>query len=171
MNRVAAYTHSCTHTQRHTHDHWPLASPVGFGEEDGGVGFADEVLIGSSADSDYVSLPAGHSLQGQGRLHFGPQHAQVGRQHVDEDLQRVRRRGADVLPQEFPFHHLLWVALHSSRFEFAVNKGRWLEIGRVGISLRLQHLLLGITNYSSVSTQVINIAGNPKIKMIRYINV
>lgn len=61
-------------------------SPVGFREQDGRVRLADEILISHLADGDHLLFSAGHGLQGQGRLHFGPQHAQVGRQEVDEDL-------------------------------------------------------------------------------------
>lgn len=63
-----------------------LVSPVGLGEQDGGVGLADEVFVSHFADGDYLFLSAGHGLQGQGGLYFWPQHAQVRRQHVDEDL-------------------------------------------------------------------------------------
>lgn len=63
-----------------------VASPVGLGEQDGRVGLADEVFISHFADSDHLFFSAGHGLQGQGGLYFWPQHAQVRRQHVDEDL-------------------------------------------------------------------------------------
>lgn len=67
------------------------ASPVGLGEQDGGVGLADEVFISNFADGDHLFLSAGHGLQGQGGLYFWPQHAQVRRQHVDEDLRGQER--------------------------------------------------------------------------------
>lgn len=63
-----------------------LDSPVRLREQDGRVGLADEVFISHFADGDHLFFSAGHGLQGQGGLHFGPQHAQVRRQHVDEDL-------------------------------------------------------------------------------------
>lgn len=65
-----------------------LVSPVGFGwkTQDGRVGLADEVLIGHFADHGRPFFPARQGLQGQGGLYFGPQHAQVRGQHVDEDL-------------------------------------------------------------------------------------
>lgn len=63
-----------------------VASPVGLGEQAGRVGLADEVFISHFADSDHLFFSAGHGLQGQGGLYFWPQHAQVRRQHVDEDL-------------------------------------------------------------------------------------
>lgn len=64
----------------------PLASPVRFGEEDGGIRLSDEVFIGGFADGEEVFLPTGQRLEGQGGLHLRAQHAQVRRQHVDEDL-------------------------------------------------------------------------------------
>jgi len=59
---------------------------VGLGEQDGGVGLADEVLIRHLADGDHLLLSTGHDLQGEGGLYLWPQHAQVRRQQVDEDL-------------------------------------------------------------------------------------
>lgn len=60
-------------------------SPVGLREQDGGVGLTDEVLI-RLADGEHLFLSTGHELQGQGSLNFWPQHVQVRRQQVDEDL-------------------------------------------------------------------------------------
>ena len=59
---------------------------MGLREQDGRVRFADEVFIGHFADGDLGFLSAGQVLQEQGGLHFGPEHAKVGRKHVDEDL-------------------------------------------------------------------------------------
>lgn len=61
-------------------------SPVGFREQDRHIGLADEVLIGHLADGGDLFLPAGQGLQIEGGLDFGPQHAQVRGQQVDEDL-------------------------------------------------------------------------------------
>lgn len=84
-----------------------LASPVGLGEQDGGVGLADEVFIGHFADGDHLFLSAGHGLQGQGGLYLWPQHAQVRRQHVDEDLRgKEREREAAELPPQLTVESL-----------------------------------------------------------------
>lgn len=61
-------------------------TPVGLGEEGGEIGLADEVFISHLADSGDLFLPAGQSLQIKGGLDFGPHHAQVRGQQVDEDL-------------------------------------------------------------------------------------
>lgn len=68
-----------------------MVSPVGLGEQDGGVRLADEVFISHFADGDNPFLSAGQGLQGQGGLYFWPQHAKVRRQHVDEDLRGNER--------------------------------------------------------------------------------
>lgn len=69
-----------------------LSSPVGFGEQDGQVGFSDEVLVCHFADGDDLFLSPGHDLQGQRGFHLRPQHAEVRRQQVDEDLKRKQKR-------------------------------------------------------------------------------
>ncbi len=62
---------------------------MGFGEEEVGViGLADEVLIGHSADGVGVLL-FGRLLKKKRGLLFRPQHPQVWRQHVDEDLEEM----------------------------------------------------------------------------------
>lgn len=61
-------------------------SPVGFREKDGHIGLANEVFIGHLADGGDLFLPAGQGLQVKGGLDFGPHHAQVRGQQVDEDL-------------------------------------------------------------------------------------
>lgn len=61
-------------------------SPVGFREQDRHIRLADEVFIGHLADGGGLFLPAGQGLQIEGGLNFGPHHAQVRGQQVDEDL-------------------------------------------------------------------------------------
>lgn len=78
-----------------------LSSPVGLGEQDGGVWFADKVFISHFADGNLLFLPAGHGLQGQGGLYFWPQHAEVRRKHVDEDLGVEERWRATELLLQF----------------------------------------------------------------------
>lgn len=68
-----------------------LSSPVRFREQDGQVGFPDEVLVCHFADGDDLFISTGHDLQGQRGFHLRPQHAQVRRQQVDEDLEKKRR--------------------------------------------------------------------------------
>lgn len=72
--------------------HHSFNSPVGFGEQAAEVRFPYEVLVGCFADAEDLLLPARQHLQRQRRLHFRPQHAQVWRQHVDEDLDVEGRR-------------------------------------------------------------------------------
>ena len=73
-----------------------LVSPVGLGEQDGGVWLADEVFVSHFANAHYLLLPPGHHLQGQGGLYFWPQHAQVRRQRVDEDLGGIEKRNQEI---------------------------------------------------------------------------
>lgn len=61
-------------------------SPVGFREQDRHIGLADEVFIGHLADGGDLFLPAGQGLHIEGGLDFGPHHAQVRGQEVDEHL-------------------------------------------------------------------------------------
>lgn len=70
--------------------HWE--SPVGFGEQDGQIRLADEVFVGHLADSGGLFLPARQDLQVKWGLDWGPHHAQVRGQQVDEDLRGETRQ-------------------------------------------------------------------------------
>lgn len=64
--------------------HWE--SPVRFGKQDRQIRLADEIFVSHLADGGDLFLPAGQDLQVKWSLDFGPQHAQVRGQQVDEDL-------------------------------------------------------------------------------------